>query len=305
MSIVDGTTTLVRKLVEEWSGRRPFSVEHLPYGHNSSSFDVALPGARVIVRTHPDPDVFRWTLHNLDVLQGLGLPVPRMLFHDLEVDRYPFAYLVLERFPGRDLGYELASMTPVQMDAVAKAVMDAQARVSWLPSAGGYGYVGIGEPGNRTTWNAVLDDIMVLSERTLAPHFGPAGARVREALQSEEHYFASVSPTCFLDDLTTKNVIVDEGELTGFVDFDCVCYGDPLLHLGLTQTAVTSDAGESSLHYVDALFEAASLSASERRIVDLYSALFGVEFLRDRPELNEWSARMLRAIDRWLEQGRD
>lgn len=299
--MVDATTPLVRKLVAEWSGRRPLSVEHLPYGHNSNSFDVALPGARVIVRTHADPEVFHWTLHNLDVLRGLGLPVPRLLFQDLEAHRYPFAYLVLERFPGRDLGYELAAMTPVQMDAVAAAVMDAQSRVSSLPAAGGYGYVGIGEPGNRTTWNAVLDDIMALTERTLAPHFGRAGARVREALESEEHYFASVSPTCFLDDLTTKNVIVDDGKLSGFVDFDCVCYGDPLLHLGLTQTAVTSDADESSLHYVNALFELASLSVSERRIVDLYSALFGVEFLRDRPELNEWSARLLSAIDRWLE----
>ncbi len=300
MSIVGATTTLVRKLVAEWSGRCPLSVEHLPYGHNSISFDVELPGARVIVRTHHDPNVFRWTLHNLEVLQGLGLPVPRVLFHELEGDRYPFAYLVLKRFPGRDLGYELASMTPVQMDAVAKAVIDAQSRVSSLSSAGGYGYVGIGEPGNRTTWDAVLDDIMVLSERTLAPHFAPVGARVREALEREQHYFASVSPTCFLDDLTTKNVIVDEGELSGFVDFDCVCYGDPLLHLGLTQTAVTSDADERSLHYVNALFDFASLTADERTIVDLYSALCGVEFLRDRPEPNEWSARLLGAIDRWL-----
>jgi aminoglycoside phosphotransferase (APT) family kinase protein len=298
---VDAATTLVRELVAAWSGRSPLSVEHLPYGHNSTSFDVGLRGgAHVIVRTHADPDVFRWTLHNLEILKSLGLPVPHVLFHDLEASRYPFAYLVLERFPGRDLGYELPSMTPAQMEAVAEAVMDAQARVRELPSAGGYGYVGIGEPGNRGRWGNVLDDIMALTERTLAPHFAPSATDVREALEREQHYFASVSPTCFLDDLTTKNVIVDEGELSGFVDFDCVCYGDPLLHLGLTQTAVTSDADERSLHYVHALFELASLTAGERRIVDLYSALFGVEFLRDRPERNEWSARLVGAIDGWL-----
>lgn len=68
---VDATTTLVRKLVADWSGRCPLSVDHLPYGHNSSSFDVVLPDTRVIVRTHLDPEVFRWTLHNLEVLQGL------------------------------------------------------------------------------------------------------------------------------------------------------------------------------------------------------------------------------------------
>ena len=41
-----------------------------------------------------------------------------------------------------------------------------------------------------------------------------------------------------LDDITTKNVIVSAGELQGFVDFDNVCYGDPLYMLGLTMVAI-------------------------------------------------------------------
>jgi len=38
----------------------------------------------------------------------------------------------------------------------------------------------------------------------------------------------AVPAICFLDDLTTKNVIVQDGVLQGVVDFDHVCYGDPL-----------------------------------------------------------------------------
>jgi aminoglycoside phosphotransferase (APT) family kinase protein len=51
---------------------------------------------------------------------------------------------------------------------------------------------------------------------------------------SLETYFSSVQPTYFLDDLTSKNVIVQDGELRGLVDFDVVCYDDPLYWLALT-----------------------------------------------------------------------
>ena len=38
----------------------------------------------------------------------------------------------------------------------------------------------------------------------------------------------AVPPLPFLDDLTTKNVLVDGGRLSGVVDVDVVCFGDPL-----------------------------------------------------------------------------
>ena len=56
-----------------------------------------------------------------------------------------------------------------------------------------------------------------------------------------------MEPICFLDDLTIKNVIVAEGKLQGIVDFDWVCYGDPLYMIALTQTAVVSDIGEQGM----------------------------------------------------------
>ena len=42
-----------------------------------------------------------------------------------------------------------------------------------------------------------------------------------------ERYFAQIRPTPFLDDTTTKNVIVHEGKLSGIVDVDWICFGYP------------------------------------------------------------------------------
>lgn len=55
-------------------------------------------------------------------------------------------------------------------------------------------------------------------------------------------------------------MIVDKGVLQGAVDFDVVCYGDPLLQVGLTQTAVGFDLPEASMTYVDHLCTAADVT---------------------------------------------
>ena len=51
-------------------------------------------------------------------------------------------------------------------------------------------------------------------------------------------YFSAVRPTAFLGDITTKNVLVHEGKLSGIVDVDEICYGDPLFVVGLTHMAL-------------------------------------------------------------------
>ena len=43
------------------------------------------------------------------------------------------------------------------------------------------------------------------------------------------------------------------GELQGMVDFDVVCYGDPLYMVGLTATAIVIDVGTRELFYVEEL----------------------------------------------------
>jgi hypothetical protein len=93
-------------------------------------------------------------------------------------------------------------------------------------------------------------------------------------------YLSEVRPVCFLDDLTTKNVMMCDGELSGVVDFDCVAFGDPLLHLGLTAAAVTADVPGHCRFYVDELIRLSDASTGVRRhMVDLYEAVCLVNFL--------------------------
>ncbi len=272
-------------LVEDVLGVQPSTVIFQPFGHNSVTYEATLPGRSVIVRMNADASVFAATERNIAVLRGLGLPVPVVLASDLSKTRYPFAYLLLEKIPGRDLRYELAGMTPVQMTRLAEQIVGYQRRALTLPLGTGYGYVGIGETGPYASWRE-----LVRSE----------GEPVQ--VSRFEAYLRQVPPACFLDDITVKNVIIQDGELQGLIDFDCVCYGDPLYWLALTAVGVVSDVGAPGQFYVSELKRLWGLTPPQESVLAFYCALMAQDFVRGMAdqETPEWNKRMQEATGKWL-----
>ncbi len=103
--------------------------------------------------------------------------------------------------------------------------------------------------------------------------------RVQRQARRFAAYLDSVRPTPFLDDTTTKNVIVHQGRLSGIVDVDWVCFGDPLFTVALTRTALLS-MGES-LDYTDYWCELLELTPEQHEIIRFNTALFCVDFMSE------------------------
>ena len=282
----------------------PITMERMTFGHNSITYSADFADrAPIIIRTNRNPAVFAKTRSNLTHLAQLGLPVPCVLAADLSCSRFPFAYLILEKIPGRDLRYELPTMTPAQMTGTAGQIVGFQKAVgAGLPQGDGFGYVSIGETGPFPTWKALLHDETEYRVLFDGP-FASYKTRFAEAFRRCDRYLDNVMPTCFLDDLTTKNVIVEQGQLRGVIDFDTVCYGDPLFMVGLTAATVVCDVGLNALVYVDEVRRLWNLSAAQNQAADLYSALMTLRFLHQfhLNETPEWKARMTFALEnRWM-----
>lgn len=79
------------------------------------SAQFGLPHRMVMVRFNPEHSQFADTRHNLEILSGLGLPVPCVLASGLTHADSSLAYLILIAIPGRDLRHVLPSMTEWQM----------------------------------------------------------------------------------------------------------------------------------------------------------------------------------------------
>ncbi|KFU82722.1 Phosphotransferase enzyme family protein [Amycolatopsis lurida] len=281
----------------------------MTYGHGSVTYRVDLDGqagesGSFIVRTSVDSTIYRGTRHNIDVLRDLGLPVPVVVDADLTQNRYPFAYMIMEVIAGRDLRYELDTMSRDQMSELAGRIVGFERDVMSLAPGGGYGFVPIGWPGRHARWvDAVrADRIEVL--KTTEPDLMPFARKLTELLSHAESRLDGVPPTCFLDDLTTKNVMVRDGVLQGLVDFDVVCYGDPVYWLALTQVAVLSDTSPKCQFYVDELMRFWQATDADRANFALYCALHAVEFVRHDNADSVWRSRLIEASEKWLAEAR-
>jgi hypothetical protein len=91
-----------------------------------------------------------------------------------------------------------------------------------------------------------------------------------------------VRPRPFLDDTTVKNVLVHEGRFRGIVDVDELGFGDSLLVIGLTRTALLSRGLDCD--YTDSWCEALALTEEQHEVVRFYTALYGVVFLSEQGE---------------------
>lgn len=295
----------VRALVSDTLGVEPLSAERMTLTHSGNTiYDVALPGRNVIVRLRgSDKDTLSKTTHNIRALAGLGLPIPRIVAADTSKTHYPFSYVILEKIPGRDLLYELSGMTRPQMTRLAEQIVAVQRAVGTLPQGTGFGWGHVDEGGTESGWFDVLrPDVERLPRKPDATPQSDFGVRIHRQSGRFQPYFNKVIPVCFLEDLTTKNVLLQNGELQGLIDFDCVCFGDPIWMIGLAAGCIANDIGLDELFYIEELCRCWELDEEQQQAVAFYAAVRAMEFLEDAMIVKDAlrCARLIEIIERWL-----
>ncbi len=300
-------TTIVTSVL----GQSVLSVRRFPTGLCHYVYDVATSTQKLVVRI-ADPNTYSLLAAGVywsQILSPLGVPLPRLMYSDLECKIVPFAFMLLERLPGTDLGNVYPTLSPDQKYTIAGDVVRLQRQVGRLPSGSGFGYAtALHDPLPHRTWSAVVFEMLNRSRQRLA-HAGIVDpelvGRVQQAVSRFESYLTQVAPTAFLDDTTTKNVIVHDGRLSGIVDVDFVCYGDPLWTVGLTQMALLKL--DVDLEYIAAWTAQAEVTDEQRHVIQLYTAVFCADFLselghvfnNDRPQPVDQAVvvRLLRILD--------
>jgi len=102
---------------------------------------------------------------------------------------------------------------------------------------------------------------------------------VSRLLPQFDSYFAGVLPTPFLDDITTKNVLLNGGRLSGIVDVDELCFGDPLFVVALTKMSLL--AHRLPTDYIGFWIDLLQPSAEQMRALELYTAVHCVCFIAE------------------------
>lgn len=265
-------------------GEPAASVERFTTGAGNWVYDVTLhAGTRAVVRFVRDPDDCAAGVYWSNRLRPCGVPLPRLLAHQVARGDGERSWMVLERLPGRDFEHVYTRLTPAQRLAILGKVLDAQRIVQALPIGRGFGFVRWPDESPHASWRAVIEEGLQTSRRRIAA----VGAvdlchvdRVEKLLPMFDGYFSGIRPIPFLDDTTTRNVIIDDGgRFSGIVDVDGICYGDPLLVPALTRMALIKH-GDTA--YTDAWLARVHATAEQRRAVEFYTAFFCVNFLAEQ-----------------------
>ncbi|HEY9844468.1 MAG: phosphotransferase family protein [Candidatus Sericytochromatia bacterium] len=249
-------------------------------------YEVLLADGTAVVARLARPDAaagLAGAVYWSERLRPLGVPLPELLAADARPEAAPCPYLLLERLPGTDLGHVYDTLSSAQKRAIAAGVVDAQRLTARLPPGRGFGYVSrYDQPFPWRSWQQVVLASLARSRERIVR----AGVfdsvlvdAVTARLPDYAEYLAAVTPTPFLDDTTTKNVLVHQGALSGIVDVDVVCFGDPLWTLGLTRMALLSGSHEPD--YADIWAGLAGITAERRQLLNWYTAVFCVDFMSE------------------------
>lgn len=274
----------VAEIVRKVRGEAVVQLSRFAVGSCHYVYDVLTESRRKFVVRIAKPenrDSLRGAIYWSALLRPKGVPLPEILHFDLDHITSPFPYLIIERFAGHDLGIIYTKLSKLEKMVLAKRIVDVQEKVGTLPLGRGFGFAGSLESASfRKSWVDVLYASLERSRKrieTIGVLDSRAVDRVEERIGKYENYFSRVRPKGFLDDATTKNVIVHNGKLSGIVDVDCVCFGDSLFTIALTRMSLLNT--NFDLDYIDYWCEAANLTDEQQEVLQLYTALFCVDFM--------------------------
>ena len=279
--------SLIGRIVQRELGQKAGKMIRQTTGFCNEVYSVALPKKSVIIRLNLNPDVMIGSRKNIQVFRERGIKVPSIIKEDYSRGVYPYAYQIMSKIPGRDLGQVIKELNHPQLQAIAGQVASVFRKLHGLHTNGRYGYVGANDDkkGLFHSWTAYINHgirrNIRRSRKTGVMDDGLIQA-IRKLLSDNRPYFDSVPSKLYFDDLTSKNVMVYRGKFTGIVDLDGVMYGDYLEAVGRIEASwFGTKYGD---FYTRAVMDELDLSPKQRRIAALYAVLNRVDWLSERGE---------------------
>jgi aminoglycoside phosphotransferase (APT) family kinase protein len=261
-----------------------------PTGSSHYVYDVRFAGGRrAVVRISRREQIedARGSVYWSRMLRPKGVPLPELLHVDLTMTRHPFPLVVLERLAGDDLGTVYDRLSRRELRILAERLAAVQDIVTALPAGRAFGYAPRDDgPFPHASWRDVVAASFARSRGRIRAA-GLVDEGVVDAVEATAERFAGyldrVPPTPFLHDITTKNVIVHAGLLSGIVDVDDLCFGDPLLLIALIRMALLAHGHDPV--YVEEWLDIVRPDAQQRAVLDLYTLAHCIDFMGELGQL--------------------
>jgi len=245
-------------------------IERCSIGIANYVFAVSTAAEKFILRCSKERDAYGATADWLNKLSVCEIPVPVVLSKGTDGDH---SFLILSYIPGDDIGTVYDELNDDEKKQIAKEVVAIQRRVSRMDIA----------TDRDWTWNDFIDELLDRAHARIKRnrHFDTDKIHILKKMQQEiKEYLDAVRPTPYLDDISTKNLLIYGGKVSGIIDIDWIGLGDMLTFAALTRVALLNM--DLDTKYVDYLLDEIHPNAIEYKAFVFYCLLYCVDFMGER-----------------------
>lgn len=257
-------------LFEESTRMSVLQIERCGVGIANYVFIITTVAGKFVLRCSKTENAYRDTAALLRKLSACEIPVPEVL---LEGTYRDYSFLILSYLCGDDLGNVYRSLSGSEKRQLAKEVAAIQRKVSRIDVL----------VDAEWTWNRFIDGMLDRAEQRIRKnrYFDVRKISVIQNLRpAVQEYLDQVRPIPYLDDISTKNLLIHEGRLSGIIDIDWIGLGDVLTFAALTRVALLNM--ELDTGYVDCLLDELRPDAAAYRAFLFYCLIFCVDFMGER-----------------------
>lgn len=262
---------IVVQLWKEHFGTEPEHVKRCAVGQANYVYIVECKQQKFTIRCSTEKAAYKQTIYWLERLSNIHVPVPEIIGHG---EYQGYSYLILSYLEGQDLGLVYPQLTKEEKRTIAKEIAAIQNRVGMLP---------LEDVNENWSWESFIAYMLDRAKERIAAngYFDPEKVKqLKEQVVKLETYFSDIQPIAYLDDISTKNLLIQNGRISGIIDIDWMGIGDKLTFVALTNMALLHM--ECDTDYVDFILEEMQVNETEKQAFLFCSLLYCVDFMGER-----------------------
>jgi len=248
----------------------PIDIERCGVGIGNFVFIISTQDSKYVLRCSKEEHAYDEAIHWLYELEMCKIPIPKVVKYG-KYDLY--SYLILTYSNGNDIGNIYKTLTNDEKKQIAKEVIEIQNKVSKLKVSTPLDW----------NWNVFIDEMISRAYERISinEYFDLAKVNEIKQLHNEmQQYFDLIQPIPYLDDISTKNLLIDNGKVSSVIDIDWIGLGDILTFVALTKVALLNM--DLDTIYIDFLLEEVHPSEIQYKAFVFYCLLYCVDFMSER-----------------------
>lgn len=261
----------ISEIFEKEMSTQISKIERCGVGHGNYVYIISDETGKYVIRCSEEEHAYADTIYWLTQLRKVNIPVPQIIANG----RYQnYDYVILSYIDGEDLGIVYPALSKDEKHVIAREVVGIQNIV---------GTMELKEIDDNWSWNQFIQYILDRARDRIEKNGYFDTDKVEQLWEMGEilhDYFQQIKPIAYLDDISTKNLLIQKGKVSGVIDIDWIGVGDKLTYIAMTNVALLHMDYDTD--YVDHLLEEMHIDQTERRAFIYYSLLFCVDFMGER-----------------------